>query len=81
MGQVLVLGQGDVGQLGLGEDILQRKKPAPVTLPEGTLQVTAGVMHTVCLSDTGSVREHLSYHISFKQKMQRLLPCQCFNTG
>ncbi|KAF7661414.1 hypothetical protein LDENG_00262460 [Lucifuga dentata] len=54
-GQVLVLGQGDVGQLGLGEDIMERKKPALVTLPEGIVQVTAGGMHTVCISDTGHV--------------------------
>lgn len=54
-GLVLVLGQGDVGQLGLGEDVLERKKPALVTLPEGIVQAVAGGMHTVCLSDTGHV--------------------------
>lgn len=54
-GQVLVLGQGDVGQLGLGEDIVERKKPALVTLPEKIVQIVAGGMHTVCLSDTGTV--------------------------
>ncbi|KAJ8372505.1 hypothetical protein AAFF_G00282120 [Aldrovandia affinis] len=54
-GLVLVLGQGDVGQLGLGEDILERKKPALVSLPEVALQAVAGGMHTVCLSDTGHV--------------------------
>ncbi|XP_068616457.1 regulator of chromosome condensation [Brachionichthys hirsutus] len=54
-GQVLVLGQGDVGQLGHGEDVLQRKKPSLVSLPEKIVQVTAGGMHTVCLSDTGTV--------------------------
>lgn len=54
-GQVLVLGQGDVGQLGQGEDIIERKKPALVSLPEKTVQVIAGGMHTVCLSDTGKV--------------------------
>ncbi|KAG7242214.1 hypothetical protein INR49_024260 [Caranx melampygus] len=54
-GQVLVLGQGDVGQLGLGEDIIERKKPALVSLPEKIVQVIAGGMHTVCLSDTGHV--------------------------
>ncbi|KAG7277164.1 hypothetical protein CRUP_021704 [Coryphaenoides rupestris] len=48
-GQVLVLGQGDVGQLGLGEDLLERKKPAPVSLPEDIVQVVAGGMHTVAL--------------------------------
>ncbi|TKS81872.1 Regulator of chromosome condensation [Collichthys lucidus] len=54
-GQVLVLGQGDVGQLGQGEDVMQRKKPSLVSLPEKIVQVIAGGMHTVCLSDTGNV--------------------------
>ncbi|XP_047214023.1 regulator of chromosome condensation [Girardinichthys multiradiatus] len=54
-GQVLVLGQGDVGQLGLGEDITERKKPALLSLPEKVVQVVAGGMHTVCLSETGHV--------------------------
>lgn len=54
-GLVLVLGQGDVGQLGLGEDIMQRKKPALVSLPEGVLQAVAGGMHTVCLGESGKV--------------------------
>ncbi|XP_041799235.1 regulator of chromosome condensation [Chelmon rostratus] len=54
-GQVLVLGQGDVGQLGNGENVIQRKKPALVSLPEKIVQVIAGGMHTVCLSDTGNV--------------------------
>lgn len=44
-----------MGQLGLGEDVLERKKPALVTLPEGIVQAVAGGMHTVCLSDTGNV--------------------------
>ncbi|KAM4567792.1 regulator of chromosome condensation [Fundulus diaphanus] len=54
-GQVLVLGQGDVGQLGLGEDITERKKPALVSLPEKMVQVVAGGMHTVCLSEAGHI--------------------------
>lgn len=54
-GHVLVLGQGDVGQLGLGEDLLERKKPAPVSLPEDIVQVMAGGMHTVCVSVSGCV--------------------------
>ncbi|XP_056261835.1 regulator of chromosome condensation [Pseudoliparis swirei] len=54
-GQVLVLGQGDVGQLGLGETTIERKKPALVSLPEKMLQVVAGGMHTVCVSETGHV--------------------------
>uniref|UniRef100_W5M7K3 Regulator of chromosome condensation 1 n=2 Tax=Lepisosteus oculatus TaxID=7918 RepID=W5M7K3_LEPOC len=54
-GQVLVLGQGDVGQLGLGEDVMERKRPALVSLPESVVQAEAGGMHTVCLSDTGNI--------------------------
>lgn len=65
-GQVLVLGQGDVGQLGLGEDIIERKKPALVSLPEEIVQVIAGGMHTVCLSDTGHVSKQLSYFFQNK---------------
>jgi regulator of chromosome condensation len=65
-GLVLVLGQGDVGQLGLGEDIMERKRPALVTLPEGVVQVAAGGMHTVCLSDTGNVSEGGRSNYTFK---------------
>ncbi|XP_069751457.1 regulator of chromosome condensation isoform X2 [Narcine bancroftii] len=55
-GIVLSLGQGDVGQLGLGENIMERKKPALVKgLPEKIVQVKAGGMHTVCLGLSGKV--------------------------
>ena len=54
-GQVLVLGQGMCGQLGLGENITQRTRPALVPLAEGIVQVAAGGVHTVCLSAAGSV--------------------------
>ncbi|EPQ13229.1 Regulator of chromosome condensation [Myotis brandtii] len=54
-GLVLTLGQGDVGQLGLGENVMERKKPALVTIPEDIVQAEAGGMHTVCLSKSGQV--------------------------
>nr|XP_008518356.1 PREDICTED: regulator of chromosome condensation isoform X4 [Equus przewalskii] len=54
-GLVLTLGQGDVGQLGLGENVLERKKPALVAIPEDVVQAEAGGMHTVCLSKSGQV--------------------------
>ena len=56
-GHVLTLGQGDVGQLGLGEDIMERKKPAIVKGLEGVkvTQVKCGGMHTVVLSSDGKV--------------------------
>ena len=53
------MGQGDMGQLGLGEDMLERKKPHPVG---GALenyrvvQVVCGGMHTVALTEDGRVR-------------------------
>lgn len=55
--RVLTLGQGDVGQLGLGEDVLERKKPALVKSLEGLniVQVECGGMHTVALTDDGKV--------------------------
>lgn len=52
---VLTLGQGDVGQLGLGENVMERKKPALVPIPEDIVQAEAGGMHTVCLSKSGQV--------------------------
>ncbi|XP_027720536.1 regulator of chromosome condensation isoform X2 [Vombatus ursinus] len=54
-GLVLTLGQGDVGQLGLGEDVMERKRPALVSMPEGIVQAEAGGMHTVCLGKSGQV--------------------------
>ena len=52
---MLTLGQGDVGQLGLGENVMERKKPALVPIPEDIVQAEAGGMHTVCLSKSGQV--------------------------
>ncbi|KAM5182363.1 regulator of chromosome condensation [Mantella aurantiaca] len=54
-GLVLALGQGDVGQLGLGEDVMERKRPALVPLPEQIVQAEAGGMHTVCLAASGTI--------------------------
>ncbi|CAH3166002.1 unnamed protein product [Porites lobata] len=56
-GYILTLGQGDVGQLGLGEDILERKKPAFVKGLDGlkVVQVECGGMHTVALTSDGKV--------------------------
>lgn len=56
--QVMTLGQGDTGQLGLGEDVAERKKPYPVGGElEGKkiVQVVCGGMHTVALTDDGQV--------------------------
>ena len=54
-GIVLALGEGDVGQLGLGEDIIERSRPAHVKIEDKIVQVCAGGMHTVCLTNQGKV--------------------------
>uniref|UniRef100_A0A0B6Z548 RCC1-like domain-containing protein n=1 Tax=Arion vulgaris TaxID=1028688 RepID=A0A0B6Z548_9EUPU len=54
-GDVLTCGNGEVGQLGLGEDIMQRTRLAFVDIPDSVTQVYAGGMHTVCLTSTGQV--------------------------
>ncbi len=56
-GVVLTLGQGDTGQLGLGEDIMERSKPALVKDLEGVVDVCAGGMHSLCLNTKGEVSE------------------------
>jgi len=59
VGCVMTFGQGDCGQLGLGEDMIERKKPYPVTgLLEGlkVTQIECGGMHTVVLTDDGKVK-------------------------
>eukprot|EP00057_Strongylocentrotus_purpuratus_P000914 XP_001186731.2 PREDICTED: regulator of chromosome condensation [Strongylocentrotus purpuratus] len=56
-GFVLAFGQGDVGQLGLGEDIMERKKPSLVSFDgaKRIVDVVAGGMHTVCIAQDGAV--------------------------
>lgn len=55
VGHVLTLGQGDTGQLGLGEDIMERARPALVKDVENAVDVVAGGMHTVVLDTEGDV--------------------------
>uniref|UniRef100_A0A1I8F4C2 E3 ubiquitin-protein ligase HERC4 n=1 Tax=Macrostomum lignano TaxID=282301 RepID=A0A1I8F4C2_9PLAT len=54
-GQVLTLGEGDTGQLGLGDEVLGRKRPAKVDGLSNVVQAVAGGMHTVCLTADGVV--------------------------
>lgn len=50
---VLSMGQGDVGQLGLGPDVLEKSRPALVDQVKDVIDVVAGGMHTVCLTSKG----------------------------
>lgn len=54
-GTVLTCGEGDVGQLGLGEDVIEKARPAVVDIPDPVVQVYGGGMHTVCLTEKGEV--------------------------
>ena len=51
----MTVGEGDVGQLGHGEDMLQRMKPRVVTDLPMCVSVVAGGMHTACLTVDGEV--------------------------
>ncbi|XP_017071241.1 regulator of chromosome condensation [Drosophila eugracilis] len=55
LGNVLVCGNGDMGQLGLGEDILERKRLSPVTGIPDAVDVVAGGMHNLVLTKTGDI--------------------------
>ncbi|KAH8415529.1 hypothetical protein KR222_002458, partial [Zaprionus bogoriensis] len=55
IGNVLVCGAGDTGQLGLGVDVLERKRPALVDNIPNPVDVCAGGMHCLVLTDTGDV--------------------------
>ncbi|RKP36744.1 regulator of chromosome condensation 1/beta-lactamase-inhibitor protein II, partial [Dimargaris cristalligena] len=54
-GNVLVFGNGDCGQLGLGEDIMQRKKPYPLAAlnSEQVVDIAAGGLHNMALTADG----------------------------
>ncbi|XP_072045282.1 regulator of chromosome condensation-like [Amphiura filiformis] len=54
-GVVLTVGEGDVGQLGHGDEMLQRMKPRVVADLPMCISVVAGGMHTVCLTTDGEV--------------------------
>ena len=71
--QVMVMGQGDTGQLGLGEDIMEKKKPSPVggaLTGLQVVQVVCGGMHTAALTDDGKV-----------WRSSYLIPKECIQKG
>jgi len=54
-GQVLTIGCGDTGQLGLGEDVMEKTRPGLVKELPDVVDIVAGGMHTVCLDKAGEV--------------------------
>lgn len=56
-GDVFVVGSGDCGQLGLGQDILEKERPALLEFfrDKQIIKVKAGGLHNLALSKTGEV--------------------------
>lgn len=54
-GVILVFGQGDFGQLGLGEDVTEKMRPAAIPEYQDIIDISAGAMHNACLRKTGEV--------------------------
>ncbi|XP_022208225.2 regulator of chromosome condensation [Drosophila obscura] len=55
VGSVLVCGTGDTGQLGLGEDIQERKRLSVVENIPNPVDVCAGGMHSLVLTKNGDI--------------------------
>ncbi|KAF7726903.1 hypothetical protein EC973_008198 [Apophysomyces ossiformis] len=57
MGQVLVFGSGDTGQLGLGEEMLIRKKPMPLRALDDKeiVDVACGGLHSIAITKDGQL--------------------------
>ncbi|XP_034934036.1 regulator of chromosome condensation-like isoform X2 [Chelonus insularis] len=54
-GVILSFGQGDVGQLGLGEDVMEKMRPAVIPGYSDVIAIAAGGMHNVCLLKSGKI--------------------------
>ncbi|XP_014216858.1 regulator of chromosome condensation [Copidosoma floridanum] len=54
-GIILTCGQGDTGQLGLGDDILEKTRFAQVPNLLNIVAIAGSGMHNVCLTDEGKV--------------------------
>ncbi|KAJ2958532.1 hypothetical protein NQZ79_g5897 [Umbelopsis isabellina] len=56
-GQVFVFGNGDVGQLGLGDEMLERKRPMPLKSleDEDIVDIVAGGIHTIAITKEGKL--------------------------
>lgn len=55
-GMLMAFGMGDAGQLGMGEDIMERKRPQPVKeIEDKVISCAAGGMHNVYITEKGEV--------------------------
>ena len=49
-GDIFLFGDGDCGQLGMGEDVTERLRPFPLSLGPRVVQLALGGMHTAALT-------------------------------
>lgn len=54
-GNVLSCGQGEFGQLGLGEDVMEKSRPALIDGMKDVVDISAGGIHNLCLTRKGEV--------------------------
>ncbi|KAI8977096.1 regulator of chromosome condensation 1/beta-lactamase-inhibitor protein II [Mycotypha africana] len=56
-GKVFVFGTGDTGQLGLGDEMLERKRPMPLKVldSEKIVDVVCGGMHSIAITEDGKL--------------------------
>lgn len=54
-GQVLAVGENGMAQLGLKTAILQRQNPQPVPIPDPVMQIAAGPLHSVVLTEKNQI--------------------------
>jgi regulator of chromosome condensation len=69
VGDVFVVGSGDCGQLGLGQDVLEKERPALLQYfkDKDIVAIKAGGLHNMALSRSGKVgRSCGETHFYFK---------------
>lgn len=54
-GQILAVGDNGMTQMGLKSAIDQRKNPQPVPISEPIIQIAAGPLHSVCLTNENTI--------------------------
>lgn len=55
IGNLLVCGTGEMGQLGLGEDVMEKTRPALVSSVKNVVAIGAGGMHSLALTRDGEI--------------------------
>lgn len=78
-GSVFTCGQNDVGQLGLGEDAPESKRPTKVADLDDIVDISAGGMHTLCIDKNGKVS--IPFYTKNTSSTPKHLPSQVYTWG